>query len=110
MWEIDTTYIDDWIAALNRQEYRKVSDALLFLAEHGPSLGRPFVDTLRGSAISNLKELRPRGSNIRIIFAFDYQRAAILLVAGDKTNRWNKWYRENIPLAEARWNQHLRKL
>ena len=53
--------------------------------------------------IHNLKELRPgsRGrSEIRIIFAFDPTRSALLLLGGDKASNWARWYRENIPVAE----------
>lgn len=53
-----------------------------------------------------MKELRPgsaRSSEIRILFAFDPARQAVLLVAGNKEGRWNDWYRAAIPLAEDRW-------
>lgn len=42
--------------------------------------GRPLVDTIAGSAIPNMKELRPGSvgmSEIRILFAFDPWRSAI---------------------------------
>src|SRR6266581_3459723 len=58
-------------------------------------LGRPLVDTIHGSSIANLKELRP--GTVRVLFAFDPWRSSILLVAGDKAGRWNEWYREAIP-------------
>lgn len=51
----------------------------------------------------HLKELRPgsRGqSEVRIIFAFDPTRSALLLLGGDKAGNWERWYRTNIPLAE----------
>lgn len=49
-------------------------------------------------------------SEIRIIFAFDPQRRAILLVAGDKTGNWRQWYTDNIPLADDRFDEHLADL
>ena len=73
------------------------------LREEGPALGRPLVDRLKGTKIHHLKELRPgsRGrSEIRIIFAFDPSRSALLLLGGDKAGNWQRWYRDNIPLAE----------
>lgn len=73
------------------------------LREEGPALGRPLVDRLQGAKIHHLKELRPgsRGrSEIRIIFAFDPSRSALLLLGGDKAGNWQRWYRDNIPLAE----------
>jgi hypothetical protein len=68
-----------------------------------PTLGRPLVDTITGSKIKNLKELRPGSSGtseVRILFLFDPWRSAILLVAGDKSGKWNRWYGEAIPRAE----------
>ena len=58
------------------------------------------MDTLTGSRHKNLKELHPGSSGrseIRILFAFDPRRQAILLVAGDKAGAWKKWYATNIP-------------
>jgi hypothetical protein len=80
-----------------------VAQAVAALREEGPALGRPLVDRLKGTKIHHLKELRPgsRGrSEIRIIFAFDPSRSALLLLGGDKAGNWQRWYRDNIPLAE----------
>ncbi|MEN3540875.1 type II toxin-antitoxin system RelE/ParE family toxin [Microbispora sp. ZYX-F-249] len=77
------------------------------LALQGPKLGRPLVDRIHHSRVlHNLKELRPRvpgNSEIRLLFVFDPTREAIVLVAGDKSGEWNRWYRTAIPLAEARY-------
>lgn len=54
-----------------------------------------------------MKELRPRGGNIRILFAFDPRRMGIMLLAGDKTGKWNKWYTANIPRADERFDEYL---
>ena len=72
-----------------------------------PRRCRPLVDTIHGSSIANLKELRP--GTVRILFAFDPWRSSILLVAGDKAGRWNDWYREAIPLAEQRYETYLKE-
>ncbi|WP_344385070.1 type II toxin-antitoxin system RelE/ParE family toxin [Streptomyces thermolineatus] len=87
-----------------------VEEAVDLLADHGPALGRPLVDRIRGSRIHNLKELRPGSAGsteVRILFVFDPERRAVLLVAGDKAGRWTRWYQEAIPLAEARYAGHL---
>jgi len=87
--------------------------AVELLGEHGPQLGRPLVDTVVGSRHKNMKELRPGSSGrseLRILFAFDPKRKAILLVAGDKAGNWNKWYRTNIPIADDRFDDHLKNL
>lgn len=47
---------------------------------------------------------------MRILFVFDPRREAILLVAGDKSGRWREWYREAIPVAEARYDEYLEYL
>ena len=44
---------------------------------------------------------------MRILFVFDPERKAVLLVAGDKSGRWKDWYRTNIPVAEARYEKWL---
>lgn len=83
------------------------------LEEHGPHLGRPLVDTVSGSRHRRMQELRPGSSGsseLRILFAFDPGRQAILLVAGDKSGNWKSWYRRNIPLADDLFDEHLRTL
>lgn len=56
-----------------------------------------------------MKELRPGStgrSEIRVLFAFDRERRAILLVGGDKSEDWKDWYRTNIPVADERFDEH----
>jgi hypothetical protein len=65
----------------------QISQAITALAEEGPGLGRPLVDTISGSKLPNLKELRPGssgGTEVRLLFIFDPQRRAVFLVGGDK--------------------------
>ncbi len=60
-----------------------------------------------------MKELRPGStgrSELRVLFAFDPERQAILLVAGDKACNWQRWYRKNIPVADDLLDAHLRRL
>ena len=108
-WEIVIhPIVGQWLDGLNRSEYQKVVVALKVLQEQGPNLGRPFVDQVKNSRFKNMKELRPRGKNLRLLFAFDPDRRAIILVAGDKTNNWIKRYEENIPIADQRFSEHLK--
>jgi hypothetical protein len=99
--------VRDWIDSLECAAYTRVVQAIDTLADVGPGLGRPLVDTIHGSTIANLKELRP--GTIRILFAFDPWRDSILLVAGDKSGRWKEWYRESIPIAEHRYERYLKE-
>jgi hypothetical protein len=87
--------------------------SLIPLREYGPSLGRPDVDTLKDSKYLNLKELRFRadGGVWRVAFAFDPQRDAILLVAGDKSGvSEKKFYKRLIEKADKRYKEHLDNL
>jgi hypothetical protein len=95
----------EWIQGLAAADRDRVAQAIDVLADLGPGLGRPLVDTIKGSSVQNLKELRV--GSVRILFAFDPWRACILLVAGDKANRWQVWYREAIPVAERRFQAYL---
>lgn len=94
-----------------------VQDELLaqarLLEEFGPSLGRPRVDTLKGSNHANIKELRfdAGGGVWRVAFAFDPKRNAILLVAGDKSGgSEKKFYNRLIKKADERFDCHLKRL
>jgi hypothetical protein len=91
-----------------------VQDAVLSslgkLRAFGPSLGRPSVDTLKGSAYSNMKELRvdAEGGVWRIAFAFDPKRRAILLTGGNKTGiSKDRFYSMLIRVADARYRRYL---
>ncbi|MFF3856560.1 type II toxin-antitoxin system RelE/ParE family toxin [Micromonospora sp. NPDC002575] len=113
-WAIRTTGdVRDWLRALRQTDpaaYRSVNAAIDMLAETGPGLGRPLVDTLRGSSISNLKELRPRSGRdvaIRLLFVFDPWSQAVLLVAGNKAGDWTRWYENAIPIAEVAYEGWL---
>lgn len=82
----------------------------LLLKDYGPNLGRPTVDTLKGSKHNNMKELRFdwKGGVWRIAFAFDPQRQAILLAAADKSGSDKKRvYRKLITLADRRYDRYL---
>jgi hypothetical protein len=78
------------------------------LEERGPGLGRPVVDSIRGSRHANMKELR--AGSMRVLFAFDPLRQAIVLVGGDKRDNWTGWYERNISLADDLLDAHLESL
>jgi len=83
------------------------------LKQFGPTLGRPRVDTLKGSRHANMKELRFDAADgvWRIAFAFDPKRRAILLVGGDKSGGSEKrFYRQLIKKADARFDEHVTRM
>lgn len=113
-WEILLTaevesFLDDLYES-DPASHQLVNQAILVLERNGPAEGRPLVDSITASRIANMKELRPPSSGrseIRILLVFDPWRAAILLVAGDKSGQWNKWYRAAIPQAEQLYDDYL---
>jgi hypothetical protein len=112
--EWDVQFDDEfsaWLISLKRDVRNEIIAATNLLREHGPQLGRPYVDTLEDSTFPNMKELRVqfRGDPWRILFAFDPERAAILLVGGNKRGD-KRWYKKNLPIAEERFRRHLKRL
>lgn len=83
---------------------------LLVLRDEGPNLGRPLVDTLKGSDHANMKELRfSIGKEVwRFAFAFDPKRTAVVLVGGDKAEK-KRFYGKLIKTADRRFTAHLKK-
>ena len=107
-WEVEyTDQFEVWWLTLGAEDQNSIRASVEVLEEQGPALGRPLVDTLKGSRHPNMKELRPTVGNIRILFAFDPRRMAILLIGGDKTNRWREWYQRMIPVADQLYDEHL---
>ncbi len=86
----------------------------LVLEREGPSLGRPYVDTLNNSKHANMKELRCTAANRgvwRVAFAFNPERKAILLTAGNKAGgNQKRFYKELIATADDRFDDHLAQL
>lgn len=85
----------------------------LLLRDFGPGLGRPTVDTLKGSRHTNMKELRFAwaGEVWRVAFAFDPKRQAILLVGGNKGGAdQRRFYKRLVVTADERFDGHLTSL
>ncbi|MHB1835028.1 MAG: type II toxin-antitoxin system RelE/ParE family toxin [Solirubrobacteraceae bacterium] len=109
-WETVTTpTFDRWFAGLDDERAAQVTAAMRRVSKVGPVLGRPRADSIRGSQVRNLKELRVHGG-VRVLFAFDPNRRAVMLLGGDKTGSWNRWYRTAIPAAERLYAEHLRSI
>ncbi|MEV0893873.1 type II toxin-antitoxin system RelE/ParE family toxin [Promicromonospora sp. MEB111] len=113
-WDVEfDEAVFEWLTGLEEESFVQVRAALNVLRDRGPQLGRPLVDTVVGSRHKNMKELRPGSagrSELRVLFAFDPERSAILLVGGDKAGRWQDWYRSAIPMADDRYDAHLEAL
>ena len=111
-WEIEASNeFSNWYRDLTDDEAESVNFSVDLLEQAGPALGRPHVDTLKGSKVPNLKELRVQhqGQPIRVLFAFDPRRVGYLILGGDKTGDGD-WYRTFIPQAEKIYAKHLAEI
>lgn len=110
-WNVVTVaYFDDWFLGLAAEEQRDILAAILVLEQFGPTLGRPYVDSLKGTdKIKNLKELRVqhKGKPYRVFFAFDPLRQAVMLCGGDKTGN-KRFYETMLPIAEREFLNYLK--
>ncbi len=84
---------------------------LELLKEYGYNLNRPYADTIKGSKLTNLKELRiqSNGKPLRAFFVFDPLRQAVVLCGGDKTGD-KRFYKKMIPLAQSIYQSYLDQL
>jgi hypothetical protein len=98
-----------WFQTLDLERRDKVDGAIGRIVDGGPTLGRPHVDVIHGSRVRKLKEARiDRGT--RVLFAFDSNRNVVMLVGGDKTGKWNRWYPHKVALAERLYADHERSI
>lgn len=113
-WEVRLhSAFEDEILTLERDVRVALFAAAKLLADFGPQLGRPHADTLKGSRHANMKELRFEAADgeWRAAFAFDPERNAIVLVAGDKSGGSQKrFYKSLIAKADLRFSDHLESL
>lgn len=112
MWEVEyTNEFEEWWLDLSQEQQEALDDRVMLLMEHGPSLRRPVVGEITSSRHSNMKELRvSQGGALRVLFAFDPSRHAILLLGGDKSGQWEEWYETAVPAADALYDTHLEEL
>ena len=111
-WEVE--YTDEfgrWWDALDEDEQDSVAGPVEFLQERGPQLGYPRTSGIRGSRHGRMRELRVqhRGRPLRVLYAFDPRRTAILLIGGDKTGN-DRFYEEYVPIADSLYDEHLEAL
>ncbi|MBI4921112.1 MAG: type II toxin-antitoxin system RelE/ParE family toxin [Devosia nanyangense] len=93
----------------------KVALGVVFdlLREFGPALGRPQIDTLKGSRHANMKEMRVQtgGDWYRLAFAFDPTRNAVVLCGGAKGGiSQSRFYARLVSMADERYDERLAEL
>ncbi len=111
-WEVE--YIDEfeaWWDGLKEDEQVSIAASVQLLEAEGPHLGHPHTTGITTSKHGHMRELRVQheGRPYRILYAFDPRRAAILLLGGDKTGN-DRWYDENVPVADVLYDEHLETL
>lgn len=110
----EVNYIEEferWWGGLSIEQQEDISARMALLEQHGPSLGRPLVDRVVTSAFHNMKELRcSSDGSLRVLFAFDPRREAVLLMGGDKSGNWVAWYLEAVPRADRLYVEYLEEL
>jgi hypothetical protein len=113
MWEVETTdAFDDWWQKLTEQEQDDVAAAVELLGERGAHLPLPHSSGIEGSRFSHMRELRiqSHGDPIRVFYAFDPRRVAVLLIGGIKTGKEKRFYKEYVPRADTLYEEHLKSL
>lgn len=113
MWEVETTdAFDDWWRALTEQEQDDVTAVVELLEERGAHLPFPYSSGIEGSRFSHMRELRiqSHGDPIRVFYAFDPRRVAVLLIGGMKTGEEKRFYKKYVPRADRLYEEHLKSL
>ena len=111
-WDVEyTDEFAEWWSELPRRARVSVAAAVDLLIEHGPSLPFPHSSDVRGSRHGRMRELRVQsgGSPIRVFYAFDPRRIAILLIGGDKRGD-DRFYRVYVPIADRLYDEHLEEI
>jgi hypothetical protein len=111
-WDVE--YTDEfgaWWDALSEAEQESVDVSIRLLEARGPRLGFPDSSGIVGSRYGRMRELRVqhKGRPLRVLYAFDPRRVAILLIGGYKTGN-DRWYEEFVPVADRLYERHLAEL
>ena len=111
-WDIEfTDEFRVWWESLTEAEQNDVTASARLLMEHGATLGFPHSSGITGSKYSHMRELRVQsgGRPLRIFYAFDPRRMAILLIGADKTGD-DRFYDVYIPIADRLYDEYLDEL
>ena len=100
-----------WWTTLSAAEQEDVVAYVTLLEERDVRLGHPHSSAIKGSRHSHMRELRVQsgGRPIRVFYAFDPRRMAILLIGGDKTGD-DRFYETFIPIADRLYDEHIEAL
>ena len=111
-WEVEyTDEFGDWYEDLNESEQDSIDRNVYLLEQFGPTLPDRYSKPVVTSRYAHMRELRVQhgGQPIRVLYAFDPRRVALLLLGGNKTGD-DRWYEKFVPRADELSEQHLREL
>lgn len=111
-WNVEyTDEFGEWWNALAEAQQEDITATVTLLVELGPNLPFPYSSGIKGSRHDHMRELRVQsgGKPIRVFYAFDPTRSAILLIGGDKTGD-DRFYRMMIPVADRLYDEHIEEL
>lgn len=111
-WSVEyTDEFEAWWDSLTESEQDSVAVYVLILEQKGPSLSFPYSSGIKRSRHGHLRELRVQhqGRPIRVLYAFDPRRVAVLLIGGLKKGQ-DRWYQTYVRLADEIYDDHLLSL
>ena len=111
-WTVEyTDEFGDWWKELSEGQRDDTTAVVELLEEDGPRLRFPRSSGIEGSRHDHMRELRIQsgGNPLRVFYAFDPRRCAILLIGGDKTGN-NRFYEEYVPLADRLYEDHIEQI
>lgn len=111
-WGVEyTNEFGAWWTGITDSEQEDVAAVVELLMEQGPELPFPYSSGVAGSRHGHMRELRVQsgGRPLRVFYAFDPRRSAILLIGGDKTGN-DRFYKRFIPVADRLYDGHLQEL
>lgn len=112
MWDVEyTDEFREWWDTLTGRQQSAISYIVDMLIQYGAHLSYPYSSSVRASRHSHMRELRAQsgGDPLRVFYAFDPRRSAILLIGGDKTGD-NRFYERLIPIADKLYDDYLEEL
>jgi hypothetical protein len=109
-WDVEVTdEFREWYRGLTDAESEAAGHVITLLEMYGPALGAPYSSAIRSARNARMRELRAQsgGRPLRMLYAFDPRRTAIILLGGDKTGD-DRWYEVNVPIADRLYEIHSR--
>jgi len=111
-WQVEyTNEFGAWWDTLTEDERIRITASVGLLESRGPNLPFPHSSGISGSRHGQMRELRVQagGRPVRVFYAFDPRRIAILLIGGDKTGQ-DDFYTRLIPIADRLYDEHLAEI